>query len=621
MSDLSESEKEHFFVNGYIIKRNVIPKEKVDAALRLINKELGQGLEKEEMKKAQNGTFCPRIVNSPEIRNLFSGTDVSTLVGKLLGKNCPPVWAGQVALRFPGTLCVPNTFSPVPFWNKIFHIDGFHSKDNGIQKGQIKNFTCLVGIYLTDVSQEFSGNLVVYPRSHHVLEKYFRENGFEIARENGLEKLPYLPISSPVQILAKAGDIVLAHYQLAHSIAPNTSPHVRYAVYFRVNMQAEGQHHPEPMLNIWTDYFGLKDTVQRFQGQSFVPQLKSGEGLKPSYADEMARADLLAFSKRDAELAQIRQQADELFGKHDWKAAQPLFKMLADERPDEWEAQLKVACCFTFSPVQQDVPKAEVYLNRTIQLSPVTPNGYVLMMQNLGRQQRYADAYPYIEKLMNCGATDDVKVWVDGFKTILEILVRVNRDSELPDLIQRAKDIQPKAAPELDKLLGEAEVEKLWVKGKEWIHSPQKNLVYGYELFGKIAKLRPTDYWAHVLAGGCYTWTGQLQLGEPYLRQAIQIDPNVPHGYSILSQNLLNGGKRDEAFAIAFHALVDYTFPTVSQDPDHAEKVIEILTVIAKVLGKTNSQFIELANTTKQKYPNLIPKIDKLLQDPGCIQS
>ena len=34
--------------------------------------------------------------------------------------------------------------------------------------------------------------------------------------------------------IGKAGDVFLANYMTAHFIAPNTSPYIRYAVYFRI---------------------------------------------------------------------------------------------------------------------------------------------------------------------------------------------------------------------------------------------------------------------------------------------------------------------------------------------------------------------------------------------------
>jgi ectoine hydroxylase-related dioxygenase (phytanoyl-CoA dioxygenase family) len=47
------------------------------------------------------------------------------------------------------------------------------------------------------------------------------------------EKLPV--VSKPVQVLAEAGDVLVAHSSLPHSVAPNVSSSIRYALYFRVN--------------------------------------------------------------------------------------------------------------------------------------------------------------------------------------------------------------------------------------------------------------------------------------------------------------------------------------------------------------------------------------------------
>jgi hypothetical protein len=41
---LSNEEKNHLFQEGFVIVRNVVPKEKVDLALRVINQELGYGI-------------------------------------------------------------------------------------------------------------------------------------------------------------------------------------------------------------------------------------------------------------------------------------------------------------------------------------------------------------------------------------------------------------------------------------------------------------------------------------------------------------------------------------------------------------------------------------------------
>jgi hypothetical protein len=59
-----------------------------------------------------------------------------------------------------------------------------------------------------------------------------------------LERLP-----DPLQLEVRAGDLVLAHYQLGHTGAPNLSAHVRYAFFFRLYHE----HHDADSLDILAD--------------------------------------------------------------------------------------------------------------------------------------------------------------------------------------------------------------------------------------------------------------------------------------------------------------------------------------------------------------------------------
>ncbi|HEX6970994.1 MAG TPA: phytanoyl-CoA dioxygenase family protein, partial [Limnochordia bacterium] len=102
----------------------------------------------------------------------------------------------------------------------------------------------------------FSGNLTVWPGTHRLYEAYFREHGPE-ALLNGM---PPIELPEPVQLTGRAGDVVLCHYQLAHGVAMNVSPHVRYAVYFRLTY-SERQDWRAPMTDIWLEWPGMRDVL------------------------------------------------------------------------------------------------------------------------------------------------------------------------------------------------------------------------------------------------------------------------------------------------------------------------------------------------------------------------
>eukprot|EP01050_Picozoa_sp_SAG11_P019058 SAG11_NODE_2977_length_2795_cov_4.472923_1_plen_239_part_00 len=168
--------------------------------------------------------------------------------------------------------------------------------------GELHNFDALVGILLSDVPEKLSGELCIYPGSHVSLANYFKQGShLKDLAAHGMSKLP---VGAPtdqlfdrpvVHCTGKAGDCFVANYMTAHFIAPvrlslqidalliwplslslcaqptvwapapcvqNTAPHIRYAVYFRV----QGSHYDKakwsaPMLDPWLNWPGLSEAA------------------------------------------------------------------------------------------------------------------------------------------------------------------------------------------------------------------------------------------------------------------------------------------------------------------------------------------------------------------------
>ena len=69
-------------------------------------------------------------------------------------------------------------------------------------------------------------------------------------------------LPKPVPVTGRAGDIVLAHYQMAHAVSPNLSGDIRYMCFFRLSVRGLANHRVESMLDIWRDWPKLRP-VQR----------------------------------------------------------------------------------------------------------------------------------------------------------------------------------------------------------------------------------------------------------------------------------------------------------------------------------------------------------------------
>jgi ectoine hydroxylase-related dioxygenase (phytanoyl-CoA dioxygenase family) len=247
---LTYAQKQEFYKNGYVKLPGVVPQVMIDAAVRAINASVGQGIDPAQVPIYQSRSFCPELQREPVITDLFNKTPALGLAESMIGVGkIQPVGAGQIALRFP-TLQDPPA-APRP------HLDGMYTPTNGVPAGTIRNFTMLLGVALSDVTMPYAGNLTIWPGTHHIYEQYFRENGPE-ALLNGM---PPVTIPEPVQLLAKAGDIIMAHYELAHGVAQNVSSHPRYAIYFRLYHVDHDQHGHETMADIWREWEGMKGIV------------------------------------------------------------------------------------------------------------------------------------------------------------------------------------------------------------------------------------------------------------------------------------------------------------------------------------------------------------------------
>jgi len=249
-----------FQEEGFAKLSNAVDRNLIDDALLEINKELGESSSGTDKFKAK--TFA----GHKSITNLFNESVVPFVMTALLGGDRTySQGAGQLALRFPGDACIGKTSQTNTAHSAAvaegWHIDG--CPNNFIpgvtdHYGKIMNFDCLVGVCLSKTEKENSGELCVWPGSHDALAKYFQVgDNLERVQKKGtlpLKDTKDLFKTPPIHCLAEPGDVFLANYMTAHYIAPNTSPHIRYAVYFRVHgPKFDGKigNCPESMLSPW----------------------------------------------------------------------------------------------------------------------------------------------------------------------------------------------------------------------------------------------------------------------------------------------------------------------------------------------------------------------------------
>lgn len=152
----------------------------------------------------------------------------------------------QAALNIP----------PYPHRPGIPHLDG-HRPDE-----PIGSFTMLAAVFLSDESQPDRGNLWVWPGSHLGHQQLFVERGTEVLKPVAghagvLDPPAFFGPGQP--LLAKRGDLLLAHFLLGHNIGGNTSADVRRILYYRLARAG----HTERWAETFTDAFAEYEPLQR----------------------------------------------------------------------------------------------------------------------------------------------------------------------------------------------------------------------------------------------------------------------------------------------------------------------------------------------------------------------
>jgi Phytanoyl-CoA dioxygenase (PhyH) len=232
---------------GYLLVPGLVSRERVGAALKAVNHSLGErGIPKDDLWTLRAQTFCPELVSASPILDLYRETGLRALAESALGvgKVRAPT-TGQIALRFPQEVAAPRDPHP--------HIDGMPGPLNGVTPSTIFHFTALGAVFLSDAELPFHGNFTVWPGTHTTLARHFATHG----TSGLLTGFPPIAMPPARQVLVRAGDVLLAHYQLAHGAAANIGANIRYAVFFRLFHEAHDPTSTATMTDLWREWGGL----------------------------------------------------------------------------------------------------------------------------------------------------------------------------------------------------------------------------------------------------------------------------------------------------------------------------------------------------------------------------
>lgn len=561
-------------------------------------------------------------------------------------------------------MCVDKvSFTPLPIWKKAWHIDGLTDEHETFQrKGGIGNFTCLVGVALRDIPAPFHDNLAVHPGSHLLLQDHFRRNPsvMQDLCQRGDPALPRnLPFRELTQVCMKAGDVVIAHYQLAHTIAPNCSPDIRYVVrpgnkltvwlmqyqiYFRVFAQPHAPHRyrPEAMLDVFLDWRGDNagesdaGIASAMGEQLVIAQTRERYFYFNFYSFLTLTCSKLPYDPD--RIALLQPQADAKFDAQKWQEAMVLYSELADRQADDFTSHFKAALCHFFvlaypgalsaADKQRLSLAGEAYAQSSVSIMPTFPASHAIVVRLRSLRGDHAGALTAADAMVACPPVSPGFEWAkdavgEGMKgAAVACAVLKLPPSRIDGLRALAAKNFPTFMDKIDACISEGASEPLWAESKALMDAEPKDWPRLQQVCGQLARLHPDSFWARLQAGASLTYGAKsekdkLLAGEEHLTAAIGINPLDMSAFGALARNLLWQGKA---------ARVGPVVDTMLQGRFEPHATIFVLDGLragreAMVsLGSPREMAAPMFARARAAAPALAAEIDKVNREsPGCV--
>ncbi len=216
-----EQSRRQFGERGYVVAPGVVAPDLIDWAMRAVD----ALIQEKPPPAATRGPhfYWPKADEGHPLLKLLTDSPALALAQSLVGP-----WPLQVPTFAQVALNIP----PYDHRPGRHHLDGATPPP---KDGTPGTFTLLVGVMLTDQTEQNAGNLWVWPATHFTHAEHFREAGPDALVAAG--GYPPIDLPEPEQVIGRAGDVLFAHYLLAHNIGGNISQQTRRMIYLRVETE------------------------------------------------------------------------------------------------------------------------------------------------------------------------------------------------------------------------------------------------------------------------------------------------------------------------------------------------------------------------------------------------
>lgn len=247
---LSASELATFASNGIIIKRGFIPSSLTDRAQSLVLDWYRTEMDPSQLIDYTQRTFAPRFGSHPDVLSLFTSSGAAGLVRDLVGEFAP-VTTAQIQIR------IPEAELPRAQPEKAMHVDGVACPH--LDPAELRTFSLLVGIVLSDVSDPAGGALRYVPGGHIRMAEWFRTE-WSLGLTDQVP--PYIDAEQGTPLLGHPGDLLLMHHLVPHAVGRNHTAIPRVMVYFRISHVCHAERRLDALRDPWLDFPALSARIR-----------------------------------------------------------------------------------------------------------------------------------------------------------------------------------------------------------------------------------------------------------------------------------------------------------------------------------------------------------------------
>lgn len=248
---LSPEELNIFAAEGMVIKRGFISADLVRRAARLVTGWYRTDMDQKRLVDYTQRTFAPELGGHPDLIALFTVSGVANLVRELVG-DFAPIATTQIQIRVPEAGL--RDVQP----DKTMHVDGVACPH--LDPAELRTFSVLVGVVLSDISDPAGGALRYVPGGHLRMAEWFRA---EWSLGITDQAPPNIDAERGRPFLGQPGDVLLMHHLVPHAVGPNSTTEPRIMAYFRVSHVDHGRRRLDALRNPWLDFPALAARMAR----------------------------------------------------------------------------------------------------------------------------------------------------------------------------------------------------------------------------------------------------------------------------------------------------------------------------------------------------------------------